>query len=413
MARFILTAQDDDSVLAGKLFVHHDPECVHLSASRRFNTLPEDADIIFIRPWIKYTDLLSHERYGGYRLTVFHTEGSSFHVHEKELTDAGITCIWISQETSFSKAVWEYLHHTTEYPLVVNWVHDYMKWELKLDESIPFHYGLAIIDAKYSKPISDLYVGLIDGDVKQLYKIVHTGEQIRQYVDVAHAVLAKELIYSSYIGKYSVLVANCPKANSSFFAQHGTYGDYDFCIALHLDFRSNKIRHTLYRINPELSMLDIAKPYGGGGTSGVGSITTEGSLVADYGESPWNENINYTALLDSEEAPDCVKQYAESFFRITPTEIGSVIIDGVQALIANSPYLPMANPFKHITVLNETLGILVCLQGNHNLRVAYRNLDGTDPGPQYGIKVGPYRIQTNLPQIDGLQGLDFPGNLFG
>ena len=131
MNDFVLTANDDDSILAGKLFIHKHGNCTHLSANRKSRDLPDSSDLFFIRPYLKVGSFVGTYGYSNkFNVTIMHYVDSELYEQRDELTKNGCKCIWIDPEESFSTHMWEYLHGNKEFPDVVRYTHDYMKWEL-------------------------------------------------------------------------------------------------------------------------------------------------------------------------------------------------------------------------------------------------------------------------------------------
>ena len=409
--KFVLTAGDDDSILAGKLYVHKHPECIHLSAGRKFKDLEEGSEVIFIRPWIHPRELIDPARYGKYKLTLFHSVGSLAWEYRHELEQVGITCLWLDQDESFCKHVWTHLYGHTDYPLIVSYVHDYMKWELKMDESIDIHYGLSIVPAKFSQEASAIYVKFIEGDKASMQRLSLDGVLIREYVDHILNVLGKELIFSTQFDDLNILAANCPLATSHFFANYPLYCDNDLSMVFFMDVKNNAVRHTVYRISPELVMSDVVAAHGGRGNQGVASFTAPKLAIGKSSECVVT-SIDYNELFEPVESPDCIRQYIQLNYLLNHSDIASVKYRGKRAMLANTPYLTRINMFSNIRRLDEEIGVTVCMQSDQRYRIAVINLDGTDPGPEYGELFGNYRIRTNEGIVEGLESESLVPDLF-
>lgn len=400
--KFVLSAGDDDSILAAKVFVAANPGCVHLSSGRKSRDLPKGSELVFVRPYLGLLDFIGTNGYcKDFKVTLYQYENTELFEERGRLAEAGCACHWIDNNSSFCTTMWEVLHGNMEYPDIVKFTHDYMKWELQFEESVYLHYGMSIQPSRFTAESTEYYLKLISGDEALMNRVLQDGTDIRLYVDHTYHLLAQELIFESELGEYSVLCANAPGVNSFFFMQRPNATDYDMAMSFSLDCSNGNVRHTLFRINPEVSVQPVAKSLGGNGNPGVAGFVSK-ELEVKFTRSAIADGYDYSQLFGPEELSDAVRRFIHLNFIVKRYNVQSAMYKGKRAFVANTPYLARENIFGNINRYDEELGVSFCMTANHNYRVAVINIDGSDPGEVYGTKVGNYRISV-VPFIEGLE----------
>lgn len=400
---------DDDAVLAAKVFIHKHPNSVHLSASRKARDIPKGEPIIFIKP---YGDTIL-EYLGRNPVTLLQYEQTELYSKKDILTEKGCVCHWLDHNESCCTYMWSLCHDNFEYPDVIRFTHDYVKWELRYEDSIMFHYGMSIVPRKLTTETTSLYLQLIDGDESLLRHILRDGEHIRRYVDHTQEQLYKELTFSSSLSKYSTICANIQGVNSFFFEQHPCVTDYDLAISFGISCSNASIRHTLFRLNPNMDVKTVAKGYGGDGHPGVaGFVSTQLELAYTKHQGSPVEVSELVDLLGPEEQLDCVRLFIRLNYLVHPYQAKSAWYNGKRALVANTPYLTREFLFSQVTKYDEELCVSFCMNGQGLYRVAVTTIVGTDPGEEYGELIGEsYRVSI-IPYLNLLTHVEFSQDVF-
>lgn len=391
--KFVLSANDQDSILASKVLISKHPDCTHLSAGRRSIDLPEGSDLIFIRPYLSHKVFVGDNGYAKrYNVTILQYAGSGLQDHEDGLTKSGCKCIFIDHNDSFCKFVWHWMYNNSDYPDIILHVHDYMKWELEYPDSKYVHYGLTLLEPARVKEITDRYLAML-ADNKALDPVIGDGKAIRDYLDEMEDFYRNELVFTAKLGEHNTLCANLPQANSMFFQTCEPYLNYDLGLIFSMNCNSGDVWHSVYRIDPDIDINDLCAVYGGNAppNSGVGGFSSK--CLETVGNSGTVKQHNYQELYDLEdEANQPVMRYTEAKHTIMWMAALSTVYKGRKALIANSPFLTKHNPFTNVRHYGEEIGVLFCLRSDQTFRIAVINLDGTDPGEEFGERVGNYRL---------------------
>lgn len=402
MERFVLTANDNDSILAGKIFIRKNPSTVHLAAGRKGSELPFTSILVFVRPYLNIKAFLGDYGYcANYKVIIFHYKDSELYNDRELLENAGCECIWVEPEDALCTAMWSYLYNNKEYPAIVKFTKDYMKWELLHSESMLINYGLSIIPNKLTQDVTELYLQLLNGSAGMLDRLIVDGANIMDYLEDVWKFLAKELVFTTDLHEFSILAANIPGVNSRFFIYYNYVTDYDLNMIFHTTV-DQTVRHTLYRTNPEIDVGLLARAFDGNGSHTVGSfVGNELAVICERG--PLVE-CDYNLLLGSKELLESVVQYIRLNIWVKPYEARSGHYRGLKAYIANTPYLTHTNMFSLLTPsFGETFGVLWCMQANGMYRITCVNLDDTDPGESFGtLYGGKYRISiaAELPDMN-------------
>lgn len=398
---YVLTANDDDSILAGKILISmnahtHDIEQPHRAPGSSNNDIEPGAKVMFIRPYLKPGAFLGHNGYAKTNNCVlFEFDTAEIYTHASELSEAGVECHWVSPKTTLSEYVWEYQHPGITPPKVVLWVRDYMKWELKYPESTFLHYALSILRNKRSVENSNMYARLLAADEDTLVRLLRDGEDIQLFVSEYYATLAKELIFDAYLGVHSGLAANAPGVNSTFFSDNRPdHTAYEFAATFSHDLSRNNIKHTLFQIDPELSMRTMAAKYGdGGGHVGVAGFVS--GVMQIHPEFSPIEFDAYMDMIGTADLPDHIVTYVNNVLCVKGWAAKSMLYDGIECIVSNTPHLTQMPLFGNVRAVREQIGLTVCLRADGMFRVAATSIasHGSDVGERFGKKYGPYRIQ--------------------
>lgn len=392
MERFVLSSMDDDSILASKIIIHMHRDCSHLSANRSKMNLDMYSDLTFIRPYFKTSMLTASYGYGAnHKCTLIDFSNSEHYQHKDLLEKAGVECIWVDPKSSLSEAVWAYTYYGELVPEIVRLTRDYIKWELKIDDSLLVHYGLSIIDARLTAPVTEMYMALLDGDEEAMGKLVTDGTEIYQFMNEHNKELSKEIVFTGTLDDHNVLCANISRCNSLFFSDRLDLDANIAAVLMIMDVVRRKVRHTLFRIDDESSMYEIAKAHGGGGQEGsAGFVEPNGCVIPSFSETP---AIDYNILLGDPAVPNSVRRYVAINQQVRKFDTLSTVYMGRKVLIANTPYLTREFMFGECIVWKEDLFVTYCLRADGRYRVTISRNDLGDPGDEYGKKFGVYRIE--------------------
>ncbi len=397
---FVLTANDDDSILAGKILISMgraaDGGVVpHRSPGYGNDDINPGARVFFIRPYLKIAAFTGMDGYA-YKnnCILFDFDNSELYEHAGELREAGVECHWVDSKSTLSEYVWGYQHPDTDPPKIVKWTRDYMKWELNYPESSYLHLCLSILGNRRLPNISQLYTRLLGEDDDDLSNMLRDGQDIQEHITAYYKALSDELVFCGTIGEHKCLVANASGVSSLFFSDNRSdYTAYDLMVIFHHDFSRNNVRHTLYQIDPELSMRDIAKAFGnGGGHDGVAGFTS--GILQVVPEFCKLDKVDYNNILGPSELPEHIISYIDNVLCIARYGAKAMVYEGIECLVANTPHLTHMPIFKHVMATREHVGLTICMRRDGSYRVAATSLDKgvMDPGERFGELVGPYRI---------------------
>ena len=394
----IASAKDSDSVLAAKLMLaHYNRAGAHVFADRKSDSLKRGSSIVFIRPYMK-PDVFINRYCKDFHVTLFQYKSSEYFKYADKLKELGVACHFADDEESLSTYMWEHLHQNTDYPAVVSYVHDYMKWELNIQESTLFNYGIQVLPTPFTRESTDTYLKLIDGDVATMDRILKDGESIYNRIQELYTLLAKEQVFETTLDGIPVVAINAPRVESTVFAQYLNVGSSELGVTYHSAFPYRKTMYRVYALSDQANAGAVCSAHKGGGMKGVGGFRESSYVLDTLPSRPITAELDYEVLVgqgSSRGLSDAVIKYETIHYPPQHFNVLSASYLGHNVLIYNTPFITNIGMWEYVRPFKEKVGVTYCERADGTVRMVSINFDDTDPGDEFGELLGNsnYRIK--------------------
>lgn len=347
---YVLTPYDLESVVTAKVVINRF-NGYHLSISRKKGSIPYASNVYVIKPFISFNAMAALCK--EYSVTlVNYTDSSLYNYRDK------LDCkqIWI-ERTNDGKCLFEEMYNrlnpNKEYPKFFEYVRDYTRWTLLDDNTLSFKYGLSTMDVVFKN--QEVYNKLLANDKDTLNEIVNIGTKIREYMEIYNRVVSNMTVVPGRMknnGEY-IAAANAALDSLLFVDYVPEKINADLVVTFHPIPFKHTTNYTLYRIQLDVDVGEIARRYGGGGYAGCANIQSEESPIEFDFENV--TEIKYSSTLFDK------KVYTENidkYFRenVIPRKYTLTYgeYEGKRAVFSNTPFLP---PYNFFNICHHVSGV--------------------------------------------------------
>ena len=178
------------------------------------------------------------------------------------------------------RLVWDYIHSFKRSeppfdklvpPYAIELLSEYDVWIKDNPDTVPFQYGLKIVD-NIMNPTIPVWTHLLKADKDDYYikKIIESGESVVKYIDVYSESYCDIAAYPMEWEGHKVICINCSThgTGSNLFKSVWDEKKYDFMIGYVLS-KNGSWNVGLYSDKEGIHVGNIAKKYGGGGHPGA------------------------------------------------------------------------------------------------------------------------------------------------
>lgn len=159
---------------------------------------------------------------------------------------------------------WKFLFPEKKIPYSVEMVSDYDTWTLKDSHSMPFRFGMDLMN---HDPKCSIWLALFDD--RGLDMIVDNGKTVLKFIDNIGKDYCKSYGFETDFEGYNCFAQGFYMFGSNFFGDK--INQYDICLSY--EFNGNNWIVGLYSKKVDVSV--IAKKYGGGGHTGAAGFVCD------------------------------------------------------------------------------------------------------------------------------------------
>lgn len=389
----ILTARDDDSILAGKIVLchyPHDDHTFHGSVSRK-GTLNSGAEVFLVRPYFK-EESLRNGYWDMYKCTVLDYKTSAMYAFRDELVKKGVKCYWVDEGTTLSEYIWKEFYPNDPVPEIITLTKDYMQWNHIDSKTLGLHYGLATLGNPFSKQSTNLYCRMLKGNYELLEHFIQIGTKINVHVEKYENILAKELVTYGKLDGLIALVANATNINSLLFTRNlKDLSSIDVCVAYHINLFDNSIRHSVYRVNPDIDVGALCTKYGGGGNKGAGGFVSQQLEITDIEKREVPVDI-YENLLELSSDNIVTEVFMNNTYGLKTWDLKVGTYIGRPAILTNHVHPINVIGFNKMIYLEDPLLVMFAHRADGKVRVLTYSPD-IATGCSYGTRVGAFGVE--------------------
>lgn len=400
---YVLTPFDLESVVTAKVILHYS-KGTHLSISRKRSDLPYASTVYLIKP---YMDVATVQQLcKEHAVTIISYTDIDLYKHAEDLD---CNKIWIEREPD-GKCLFEIMYDLyrketpdtifsserpkdeNHYPTFFEYVRELTKWTIKSDETLPFKYGVSTLGVVFRN--QDVYDVLIADDKGTLNDIINKGKEIHDYLADYNKALIRMLAVAGKLkkGEEHMVAANASSDSLLFNSIVPDKINADLISTFHTIPFKHTVSFSLYRVNPDISIKEIAKRYDGGGYDNAGNIMLKDTWPADFEFEQGDIELHYPKELFEDRYTETVDRFIRETMIPRKYALTYGSFEGKNAVFCNTPFLP---PFNFFTISHKVTSVDYCvcwfMLANGKIAECYRRkddapIDGAKPigGGWYG-----------------------------
>lgn len=281
---------------------------------------------------------------------------------------------------------WKFIFPEKDVPWSYQLIDDYDRWIFYHGESLPFHYGLDMMDIFPSDRNEETWQKIVNCDNEFMDNTLTNGLAIHEYITARDKTVMKDIAFDVQLGcnidgksiNYNCCVANIRGVNSKFFDAHPKQKDYDAFMIYGYIPSLDQYRFSIYSNDvPRVDAGLIAQKQGNGG----GHVGAAGFLqdllviyppVAEDGEDSYVDHLEHVALM-AYRSP-LIKRYMSKSDRISMrSQIYFQQFFTWSAVLVNCPYT-WPDIWYNISTDNAQIGVAYAMTNRGNYRGVITNL---------------------------------------